>query len=540
MQNTLPRGLLSFESYLVLTLVALGLAMAVWVYRANPRQKENQGFSLMVLAIVSWVSCYHLAQFGNPTFWFRVAGFAVFMMFVTYYFFIVVWFLGKTGQPYRLFGRIILLYGLVMGGLVLGTSLIIRGSAIVGSIARPVFTDAGRWLFYGDAIGMAVLINWILIREYVRFPKERRAKLQYFLIGLLLFAGLNIVFNIVLPLVFDEYAYYAVGNYSVAFLLGLTAYAIVKKELFGVRAVLATIFVATVGLLQAIDLLVFTDSTVLRASKGAALVLILYFGIVLVRNVEREVRQRERLQEVAEELRRSDEAKTEFISIVSHQLRTPLNALKGYLTLFLEGVYGNLDAEKRPPMERLFRSSERLIHLVNDLLGVSRIQMGKTELELGDVDLCELAKSVVEELGVFAQEKGIELNSSCPPEGVPKVAADNQKLHECVLNVVDNAIRYTDKGSVEVSVRREVNDVIVRVQDTGPGLDPDEAKTLFQSFQRGKVGRKEWAEGSGLGLYIAREFITLHGGAIWAESRGKGLGSSFFLRIPIGVKKLAA
>jgi len=191
-------------------------------------------------------------------------------------------------------------------------------------------------------------------------------------------------------------------------------------------------------------------------------------------------------------------------------------------------------------MERLYRSSERLIHLVNDLLGIARIQLGKIALDVEEVDLCEIVKSIVEELGVVAAEKGIALHVSCPPGGVPVVAGDKQKLRDSVLNVVDNAIRYTDKGSVAVSVRRESNDLVVRVEDTGPGLDPDEAKALFESFQRGQVGRTHWAEGSGLGLYIAKEFITLHGGAIWAESPGKGLGSSFFMRVPFGAKKLAA
>jgi signal transduction histidine kinase len=539
MTNTISPSLLSLNSSLVVVLSALGFAMAMWVYRANPRQRENQGFSLMVLFIVSWVSCYHLAQLGDPTFWFRLAAFAVFMFFVTYYFFIQC-VLGKSGRPYRLLGVVILLYGLVLGGLALGTDIVIRGSVIIGSTARPVFGDAGRWAFYGFVIVLTLLINWILMREYLGFPEERRAKLQYFLIGLLLFAGFNIVFNVVLPLAFDVYRYYWVGNYSVAFLLGFTAYAIVRRELFGVRTVLAAIFVATVGVLLAIDLLVFTEQATIQLFKGAVLVLILCFGYVLVRSVEREIQQRERLQEIAEELRRSDEAKTEFISIVSHQLRTPLNAIKGYLSLFLEGVYGKLDPEKRQPMDRLYRSSERLIHLVNDLLGVSRIQMGKIELDMGEVDLCEIVKSVVDEFGMVAEAKGIGLHASCPTGGVPLVAGDKQKLRDSVLNLVDNAIRYTEKGSVEASVRREVNDLVVRVEDTGPGLDADEARTLFESFQRGQVGRKQWAEGSGLGLYIAKEFITLHGGAIWAESPGKGLGSTFFIRIPLGEKKLAA
>jgi signal transduction histidine kinase len=278
----------------------------------------------------------------------------------------------------------------------------------------------------------------------------------------------------------------------------------------------------------------------MQVFKGAVLVLILCLGYVLVRSVQREVHQRERLQEIAEELRRSDEAKTEFISIVSHQLRTPLNAIKGYLSLFLEGIYGKLDAEKRQPMERLYRSSERLIRLVNDLLGISRIQMGKIALAVEQVDLCEIVKSIVDEFNVVAEAKGIGLHASCPPGGVPVVAGDKQKLRDSVLNVVDNAIRYTEKGRVEVSVRRETNDLVVCVKDTGPGLDAEEARRLFESFQRGQVGRKHWAEGSGLGLYIAKELITLHGGTIWAESPGKGGGSSFFIRIPLGARKMAA
>jgi signal transduction histidine kinase len=540
MANTMSNSLLGLNNALVVVLSALGFAMAVWVYLANPRERENQGFSLMVFFIVLWISCYHLAQSGNPTFWFRLAASAVFMFFVTYYFFIVQWFLCKSGRLYRLFGVTVLLYGVAVGALALGTDFVIRGSAIVGSTARPVFGETGRWAFYGFVIVLTLLINWILIREYAGFPEERRVKLQYFLIGLLLFAGFNIVFNVVLPFGFDIYGYYAVGNYSVGFLLAFTAYAIVKRELFGVRAVLAAIFVATVGGFLAMDLLLFTDRAAIQVFKGAVIILILCFGYVLVRSVQREIRQRERLQEIAEELRRSDEAKTEFISIASHQLRTPLNSIKGYLSLFLEDVYGKLDEKKRPPMERLYRSSERLIHLVNELLGISRIQMGKIELEMVEVDLCEVVQSVVDELRMVAEQKGLVLHASCPTNGVPAVAGDKQKLRDSVLNLVDNAIRYTEKGSVEVSLRREINDLIVHVKDTGPGLDEEEARTLFQSFQRGQVGRKNWAEGSGLGLYIAREFIGLHGGAIWAESPGKGLGSTFFIRIPLAAKKLAA
>lgn len=525
---------------LLILLMLFGIAMCVWVYRANPREPENRGFPLMMLPILSWVLFYHLAQLGNPTWWFRLTAGSVFVFFVGYYFFIVKWFLGKEGRFYDVLGTAILLYGFTLSALTVGTDLVISGSTFVGSVTRPVFNLPGRWAFYSFVTVTTVFINWILIKEYHAYPKERRLRIQYFFIGMLLFAGCNIVFNVALPLVFDVYEYYEIGNYSVVFLLGFTAYAVVKQELFGIRTVLTTLLVGAIGLLLAIDMLGFTEQGALQLFKGAVLLLFLYFGYLLVQSVLREIAHRKQVEEIAAELRRSDEAKTEFLSIVSHQLRTPLNAIAGYLSLLLEGAYGKLDEKKQKPVERLYRSNKRLIHLVQELLGVSRLQMGRIELELEEVDLCKLVTSVVEEFSVAADEKGIELSASCPENGVPRVEGDAQKLRDSILNLVDNAIRYTNEGSVRVSVNTEDSSVVVRVRDTGPGIEQADMKALFESFQRGDVGRRHWAEGSGLGLYIAQEFVGLHGGRVWAESAGKGTGSTFCIRIPLRRGELAA
>lgn len=531
---------LTLSTSLVVLLLVFGFAMSVWVYRANPKHRENRGFPLMVLAILSWVSFYHLAQFEHPTFWFRLSACSVFMFFVTYYFFIVKWFLGKEGRTYRVLDVAILIYGITLAGVAVGTNVVVSGSAVVGSVTRPVFHEVGWWSFYGFVIAVTLYINWILLKEYFGFSEERRLKVQYFLVGLLLFAGFNIVFNVALPVAFDVYEYYEIGNYSVVFLLGFTAYAIVKRELFGIRTVLTTLFVGAIGLLLAIDILGFTEHEALQVFKGAVLILFLYFGYLLVQSVHREIAQREELQEIAGKLRRSNDAKTEFISIVSHQLRSPLNATKGYLALLLEGAYGQLEERMREAVDGLYRSNDRLIRLVNDLLGISRIQMGRIELELGQVNLCEVAESVVDEFSVAAEEKGVRLYATCPQGGVPLVTADEQKLRDSILNLVDNAIRYTEKGSVHVSLGREGEYVVVSVTDTGAGLDEAETGALFESFQRGDVGRKHWTEGEGLGLYIAQQFVALHGGKIWAESAGKGKGSTFFIRLPLQASQLAA
>lgn len=514
--------------------------MSLWVYRANPNRRENRGFPLMVLAILSWVLFYHFSQFRDSTFWFRMSTASVFMFFVAYYFFIVKWFLGKAGKPYSLLEKAVLIYGLVFATVALTTDFLIADTRHVGTVVRPDFNAVGWWFFYAFVTVVTLFINWLLVKEYVKYPAGKQLQVQFFIVGLLFFAGFNIVFNVALPMLFDVYSYYELGNYSVVFLLGFTAYAIVKRELFGIRTVLAKIFVGAIGLLLAIDIVGFTEHDALQVFKGIVLLLFLYFGYLLVRSVHREIGQRKELERIAEELRRSDEAKTEFISIVSHQLRTPLNAIEGYLTLLLEGAYGKLDPQKRNPVERLYRSNERLIHLVNDLLSVSRIQMGRIELEIAEVDLCNVVKSLVEEFSMAADEKGIELNARCADGGVPLVSGDVQKLRDSILNLVDNAIRYTNEGGVEVSVEREAEAVIVKVSDTGAGLEEADAKALFESFQRGDVGRRRWTEGTGLGLYIAQQFVELHEGKIWAESAGKGKGSTFFIRLPLQRRDMAA
>jgi signal transduction histidine kinase len=531
---------LSLGTSLVLLLTAFGLAMCVWVYLANPARPENRGFPLMVLAILSWVSFYHFAQFDNPTLWFRLSASAVFLFFVTYYFFIVKWFLGKKGIAYEAVGLAVLLYGVTLAGLAATTGLVVRSSAQVGSVTRPVFHETGWWAFYAFVIAVTLLINGVLVKEFLAYPKERRLRVSYFLIGLLLFAGLNIVFNVVLPVGFDVYEHYQIGNYAVVFLLGFTAYAIVRRELFGIRTVLTTLFVGAIGLLLTIDMLAFTERRTLQLFKGGALILFGYFGYQLVQNVHREVARRQELERIAAELRRSDEAKTEFLSIVSHQLRTPLTAIAGYLTLLLEGVYGKLDGQKHEAVERLYQANDRLIHLVKELLSVSRIQMGRIELKLEDVDLCQLTTSVVDEFGLLAEEKGIDLRATCPEGRLPLVKGDKQKLRDSILNLVDNAIRYTSKGGVAVSVEKEGNSVVVRVVDTGAGVQETELKRLFHSFQQGDAGHREWTDGTGLGLYIAQQFVALHGGTVWAESAGKGQGQHLQHPAPLRRGKLAA
>jgi len=365
------------------------------------------------------------------------------------------------------------------------------------------------------------------------FSKKERLKVQYLLIGVVIFVLFNVVFNIISPSIWGSVQYQHFGDYSAIFLLGFTAYAIVKQELFGIKVVLAALLVGSIAILLFLDALVLTKTLSLQILKGIISIIFLAFGYFLIKSVLREIELRAELQKAYEELKRLDKAKSEFISIASHQLRTPLTAIKGYISMIIEGSYGKMSEKTKEPMENVYKSNERLIKLVNDLLSISRIESGRMEINLEKFSLEDIISSVVNESKIEAGKKGLKLTWEKPPEPLPKISADRDKIRQVILNVIDNGVRYTRKGGITIRARSGEESLLIKVSDTGVGLTKEEISYLFESFSRGKAGTRFWSEGVGLGLYVAKKFIELQNGKIWAESKGKGKGSTFYIELPI-------
>jgi len=252
------------------------------------------------------------------------------------------------------------------------------------------------------------------------------------------------------------------------------------------------------------------------------------------KTLEREVEKRTKeLKDAYEELKKLDKAKSEFISIASHQLRTPLTAIKGYISMMREKIYGKPPEKMERPLENIYTSNERLIKLVNDLLNVSRIEAGRMEMKLEKSSLEEIITSVVEELKNVAKEKNIYLKWEKPKKPLPKISVDKDKIRQVIMNVADNAIRYTEHGGVIIKCKMKNEKCEIEVSDTGVGLTKYELSKMFESFSRGAAGTRLYTEGVGLGLYVARRFVEMHKGKIWAESKGKDKGSTFYIELPI-------
>ena len=234
-----------------------------------------------------------------------------------------------------------------------------------------------------------------------------------------------------------------------------------------------------------------------------------------------------------ERLKELDKAKSEFMSHASHQLRAPLTALTGYLSMMISGDYGAVTSEQKEVLHDLMDSARRLIRLVNLYLNVTRIEAGRFVLDRSRVRVEELIKSEIMELAISAKKKNLTLKFIKPEKSLTPVFVDIDKVKDVVLNLIDNAIKYTQKGKIEVGAEKVDNDIKVSVKDTGVGITPEGAASLFKKFNRGNEVARKQAGGSGLGLFIAKKVVEMHGGKIWAESEGVGKGSTFSFTLPI-------
>lgn len=324
---------------------------------------------------------------------------------------------------------------------------------------------------------------------------------------------------------------------TIIWISGLTV-AILKHHLFNIKIIVAEVLVAVIGIILFIQIFI-TDKTSIRFFNTIIFLLFCIFGYLLIRSVLREIKLKEELEAANKELKRLDEAKTEFLSIASHQLRTPLTAIKGYIGMIEEGIYGEIPEKVKEILNKVNDSNERLIRLVNSLLDISRLELGRMEFEFEKVDIEEMLENIVDEFHIAARKKGLKLVFEHPKEKLPEITIDALKMRQVFLNLVDNAIKYTYEG--EIIVKAELKDhgnerIRVSVSDTGMGIARNEIDQIFKIYRRG-TGVRLFPEGSGVGLYVAKKIVEAHNGKIWVKSQGKGRGSTFYVELPLKAKK---
>lgn len=231
-----------------------------------------------------------------------------------------------------------------------------------------------------------------------------------------------------------------------------------------------------------------------------------------------------------------DRLKDDFVSIASHELRTPMTAIKGFVSMILDGDYGPVSTSLKEPLKDIGISTQRLIDLVNDLLNVSRIQAGRLKHELSEFSMNEIVKEVVASLQPIAKSKNLELLTGEIPNNL--VQADLNHVKQVINNLVGNSLKFTKRGSIKLSGVIDKDMCKIYVEDTGIGISLDDQKKLFGKFAQ--LNQNMGNTGTGLGLYISREIIRKLGGDMWLEKSEVGKGSTFCFTLPLVNTKKAS
>jgi signal transduction histidine kinase len=233
-----------------------------------------------------------------------------------------------------------------------------------------------------------------------------------------------------------------------------------------------------------------------------------------------------------EQLETASRHKSQFLANMSHELRTPLNAILGYAELVQDGIYGEVPEKIRDILTRVQVSGRHLLGLINDVLDLSKIEAGQLKLSVTDYSMREVVHAVFTAMEPLAAEKSLSLKVALPPE-LPAARGDERRITQVLLNLVGNAIKFTEAGEVRIEAVAHDETFEVAVTDTGPGIALADQERIFEEFHQADSSTTKTKSGTGLGLAIARRIVAMHGGRIWVESE-VGHGATFRFTLPLG------
>lgn len=383
-----------------------------------------------------------------------------------------------------------------------------------------------------------IFASVLLLKKFIKTSnKERKMQTGLLLIGLFVaFIGGSTNYPLWYNIPIAPW-----GNGLVTVYVILTVYAILKYRFMDIRVVLAELFTGLMIIIFSVDVALSKNTTEL-IFRLFALVVMMIFGSLLVRSVRREIQRREQITELARSLeeanislKKLDQQKTEFLSIASHQLRTPLSILNGYIELIKDGAYGKVKKQMSGVLRNMDESNSRLIALVDEFLNITRIEQGRIKYDFLKYDISEVIDQVVKEFKERALQKNIKILWNKPNRSV-ELFFDKEKVRHVIFNYLDNAIKYSDQGTVSIFLKDDNEGVGIKIVDTGIGFERSDEVNFFQKFYRGENVRGTNVNGTGLGLYVCSKFIEAHQGRVWARSVGLGKGSEFGFWLPYKIR----
>jgi signal transduction histidine kinase len=415
------------------------------------------------------------------------------------------------------------------------TDKIIVKGLVTSSGTEPYIVFGSWYLLYVCTI-LLPFVAGFLRHTYLLF--KHNGKVGYLLSGYFISANVAFITNLILPWM-GIFILNWVGQFFTVIMVSFTTYSILKFNVMNIKFFAVNVGV-TFLLITTFSQILFADSLRNLLVSGLVFFVSLITGghLIVLSNKERKslentITLNGQLETANQQLKSLDKLKSEFISLASHQLRSPLTVIKGYASTLTDGAVGDLTPKQKEIVQHIYSSAQGLASVVEDFLDVSKIEQGGLKYNFSEIDLRRLVKELSRDMKMNAKAKKLEFTSIIHASTKHLVYADEVKLRQVFLNLIDNSIKYTKEGFVHVilSYDRYENSYIFSVSDSGIGISKETKAKLFTKFGRGEGGMMN-AGGSGLGLYLAQEIIKEHKGKITVSSEGAGKGSTFSVVLP--------
>ncbi|MCX5713267.1 MAG: ATP-binding protein [Candidatus Omnitrophica bacterium] len=528
----------SFIDSLLIISTIISFVLAFIVYASNRKVLENIFLSLSICGSAIWgFSIYITLITANPTI--AKIPFAIVALLPNLLLLFAYAFAKEKISLIKY--SIILMPSLVLSSLALSDKLLFGNVIVKEGIITT--SDPGVLLpYYGIyLVILFIILGWKLISIYLQAHGIRRIQLGFVMFGLLSTASLALITNMILPL-FGIFSLNNMGPVFTLLLSGSMVYAATKHHLLDIKVIFSEIWALLLVLL--VTVWCITNFSIFNF---LLLVMVYVIAILFIRSVLSEVEKNEdikknnrQLEQDKKDLMDLDRMKDEFLQMATHELNTPITVIKGKLNMAIDEDMCHLNDEQKDFLRPVLNDTERLSRLSRDILDTARIDQNRLKINAVEGDLDILIIQLVSGFAVNAKERNNSVNYIPVTRPLPKITFDQTKISEVINNLLTNANKFTENGKIVASAKVQDKFVVISVADTGIGINKEDQNNLFHKFyQAGRFDPEEPQEqqGTGLGLYISRSIVQLHGGKMWLES-AQGKGSTFYFSLPLEYHKV--
>ncbi len=505
------------------------------IYFSNPKSITNKyflGFSVstMLWGVVSYLN-YQVANISLVLFLIKLVLF--FAIFQAYFFYKLMSVFPNTTFTFTSKYRRHLKLAVLGTALLTLTPFVYSGikAAPLGTVSQPIAAP-GILLFVILAVSLVGNGIFLMVKKRGIAGGIERKQFTLLLSGVSIMFTLIIVFNLIFPTLLNNTRFIPLSALFVFPFVLFTAYAIARHHLFNVKVVSTAIITFFLALVSFIEI-IFANTASLIIFRSSIFILVLIFGINLIRGVLREVEQREKIEHLASELQLANDRQEGLIHFVSHQIKGYLTKSKAAFAGILEGDFGETPDSIKSVAKEGLRDNQEGVETVMSILSAANLKKGTVTYKRESFDFRKVVVDQIEGHTKEARNKNLTLETIIPGDVDFTTIGDRDQLSQHVVgNLIDNSIKYTLKGGLKISLAKKDGKIFFSIKDTGVGITEEDKKRLFTEGGRGKESTKVNVNSTGYGLFIAKEIVEAHKGRIWAESEGTGKGSTFWVELP--------